>query len=202
MTRTRTMVAAGAAVVLALGAGVILALGGAADRTGADALPVVLGTDLATTSTTPTTSSGDPTAPSAPTSSSSSVPSAPSAPSATDGTAPAGGMLSAEQAAQVALARVGGGTVTKVEQEYEHGRPEWKFEIAHAGTTWEVRVDAGTGTITRFRDDDGGGHGGDDDSGRHGGDDSGDDGGDDSGGDSGDDSGGDRGRGGHGGDGY
>ena len=71
-----------------------------------------------------------------------------------------------------------GGTVHEVERELEHGRVEWKVEITGGdGNTYDVRVDAETGEITRIdadgrddsgRDDDGG-------SGHHGGDDDGDD---------------------------
>ena len=74
-----------------------------------------------------------------------------------------------------------GGTVHEIEREVEHGRLEWKVEItARDGITYDVRVDAATGDVTRIdqddkdsgkdddRDDDG------DDRGRHGGDDDGD----------------------------
>jgi hypothetical protein len=85
-----------------------------------------------------------------------------------------------------------GGTVREVEREVEHGRVEWKVEItARDGNTYDVRLDAATGAVTRIdqddrgggdsrddsrdddRDDSGGRHGGDDDSGH--GDDHGDD---------------------------
>jgi hypothetical protein len=71
------------------------------------------------------------------------------------------GMGSAE-AEQIALAHVGGGTVTEVEREWEHGRLEWKVEIHLDGVEHDVRVDAVSGEITRVdvdddrRDDDGG----------------------------------------------
>lgn len=51
---------------------------------------------------------------------------------------------------RIALDRVGGGQVTKVERELEHGRTEWKYRILHNGQSYEVRVDAASGRITRF----------------------------------------------------
>lgn len=88
--------------------------------------------------------------------------------------------LTADDARRIARDRVGGGQVTQVEREVEHGRVEWKVRLSNAGRAYEVRVDAETGTITRFEPDS-----------RRGGDDSGSDdkGGDDKGGD---DKGGDR----------
>jgi hypothetical protein len=79
---------------------------------------------------------------------------------------------------RIALDRVGGGQVTGVEQELEHGRTEWKVRVLHDNQSYDVRVDASTGTITRFEtnDDNGGDNHGDNHGGRHGG-------GDDRGGD-------------------
>jgi hypothetical protein len=83
-----------------------------------------------------------------------------------------------------------GGTVHEVEREVEHGRLEWKVEItASDGRTYDIRVDAQNGNVTRIdpedsddrddrddRDDDGDDGDDDDDrdddrGGRHGGDD-------------------------------
>jgi uncharacterized membrane protein YkoI len=107
-------------------------------------------------------------------------------------------VLSADDAARLVRSRLGGGVVTEVEAEFEHGRPEWKVEITKDGVAYEIRIDATTGGVTRFetrdgddrlgRDDDRGfddhgrRHGADDD---HGSDDdnSGPGGGDDGGGD-------------------
>ncbi|MHA6792493.1 PepSY domain-containing protein [Pseudonocardia bannensis] len=57
-------------------------------------------------------------------------------------------------AEQIALDRVGGGAVTRTEHEIEHGRPEWKVRIVNGGVEHDVRVDAGTGTVTRIDSDD------------------------------------------------
>lgn len=83
--------------------------------------------------------------------------------------------LTAKDAARIAQARYGG-TVHEIESEVEHGKPEWKVEITAAdGVTYDVRIDAVTGDLTRVdRDDDrrgGGDDDRDDDHGRHGGDD-------------------------------
>lgn len=75
--------------------------------------------------------------------------------------APAGGTLSADDAVNAVQGQYGG-TVHEVEQEWEHGRLEWEVEITAAdGITYEVRVDAQTGAVTRVDqdDDDHGGHG-------------------------------------------
>lgn len=69
-------------------------------------------------------------------------------------TATARAKISADQAANIALAKVGGGYVDEVERELEHGRWEWKVEVIRAGTEYDVRVDAQTGAITRLRVDD------------------------------------------------
>jgi uncharacterized membrane protein YkoI len=63
--------------------------------------------------------------------------------------------LSVNEAAKIALSKVNG-TITEVEQEMEHGRLEYKFEIASNRGEVDVRVDAVSGEITRveFDDDD------------------------------------------------
>ncbi|PZF81985.1 PepSY domain-containing protein [Jiangella anatolica] len=91
--------------------------------------------------------------------------------------APSGDEMGSGEAEEIALAHVGGGTVTEVEREWEHGRLEWKVEIHRDGVEHDVRVDALSGDITRVdvdddRDDDdkhdddrddNSGHGSDDD---------------------------------------
>ena len=80
--------------------------------------------------------------------------------------------LTADEAVSRAVAHLGGGTATKVEQETEHGRTVWEVEVQGDARVTEVHVDAATGDITRVKDDgrgrdDRGRHGGDDRSGRH-----------------------------------
>ncbi|MCX6465260.1 MAG: PepSY domain-containing protein [Pseudonocardiales bacterium] len=101
-------------------------------------------------------------------------------PTTSQAPAPAAPALAADAAAAIALRHTGGGRVTEIERETEHGRAEWKVEIVTGGVERDVRVDATTGAITRDetdrpRDDDRGGddRGGDDDRGHDAGDDHG-----------------------------
>lgn len=59
--------------------------------------------------------------------------------------------ISAERAKRIALARAGGGRVTGVERELEHGRWVWRVRIAVDGTNTRVDVDARTGEVVRTR---------------------------------------------------
>jgi uncharacterized membrane protein YkoI len=85
-------------------------------------------------------------------------------------TAPPGGeVVPSDLAAAAALAHVGGGTVTRIESEFEHGRAVWKVRIVKNGVRYDVHVDKATGAITRSKnkgaDNSGsgrGGHGSDD----------------------------------------
>jgi hypothetical protein len=62
----------------------------------------------------------------------------------------AGGVLiSAEQAAQLAIQVVGGGKVRSVELEHEHGRSVYEVKIGRS----EVKVDAATGETFAEEDD-------------------------------------------------
>jgi Peptidase propeptide and YPEB domain len=63
--------------------------------------------------------------------------------------ADASGELSSAEAADIALRHVGGGRVTEIEREFEHGRREWKVEIIQDGREHDVRVDAASGAVTR-----------------------------------------------------
>ena len=109
--------------------------------------------------------------------------------SATSTEPPLSGDIGAAEARRIALAEVGGGTVTKVESELEHGFSTWKIEVVRSGVEHDIYVDRATGDIVKAdskgRDDrgrggddrggDGGGHGSDDgpgdDRGGHGSDD-------------------------------
>ena len=63
------------------------------------------------------------------------------------GSAPRGS-VSAEQARARALSAVGGGRVTKIEAETEHGRPVWEVEVIHDGVEHDLDIDRETGAIT------------------------------------------------------
>jgi hypothetical protein len=93
-------------------------------------------TDTSTTSGSPTSTSDSP----------------------TNTAAPGAGSLSADDASRIAQERLGG-TVREVEREVEHGRLEWKVEItARDGNTYDVRIDAQSGAITRIDQDSRGGN--------------------------------------------
>ena len=85
-----------------------------------------------------------------------------------------GSGIGAAQARTVALRAAGGGRVTKVERETEHGRAVWDVEVIRGGVEHDIDVDRATGEVLRHRidrDDDRGrdddsedrGRGGDDD---------------------------------------
>ena len=78
-----------------------------------------------------------------------------------DPTAPGdNAMVGRDQAVSIALARVGGGTVTNVESEWEDGRAMWKVRIVKNGVRFDVYVDKATGQVMRLRQrSDGGGSG-------------------------------------------
>lgn len=82
----------------------------------------------------------------------STTPSAPDLAAVSRADAP--GELSSSDAADIALRHVGGGQVTEIEREFEHGRREWKVEIVHDGREHDVRVDVASGAVTRTDVDD------------------------------------------------
>jgi hypothetical protein len=113
--------------------------------------------------------------------------------------APARTTITADEAGSRAVVHLGGGTVTKIEGETEHGRAVWEVDVRRGTRVTEVHVDTTTGAVTRVKDDSRSGDDpgrddrgrddrGRDDRGRHGGDDRS----DDHGGRGGDDRGSDR----------
>jgi uncharacterized membrane protein YkoI len=159
MNRSRLIAATGGAVTLLLTAGTALALA----IGGEDGGTVGAGQTSTGFTTSPTTS--DSTSDSTPpTTSSSTTESTPT--HSTEYTAPpAHTVIDSALAIDIALGHVGGGVVTNVEREVEHGRLEWKVRIERNGNRYDVRVDTATGAITRVdaKDDDGGKGRGDDD---------------------------------------
>ena len=83
--------------------------------------------------------------------------------------------ISLAEAERIAIGAAGGGRVTKVERETEHGRPVYHFRVLAGGAEYRVDVDRETGAVLRLRsegsDDRSGGSvvGSSDDSGHHGG---------------------------------
>ncbi|GAA1887268.1 PepSY domain-containing protein [Asanoa iriomotensis] len=75
---------------------------------------------------------------------------------------PLAGGIGSDEARRIALDRVGGGTVTEIESELEHGFATWKVEIVGGGVEHDIYVDRATGTIIKADRDERGGHGSDD----------------------------------------
>ena len=144
MTRTRVLAALLAGLTLA-GVGTAATALGSDDPATAAPVSVVAQTRAAASTGTPTsTSTSTPTA---------------------------AGVTSVEAGSR-AVTHLGGGTVTKVERETEHGRTVWEVDVRRGTRTTEVHVDTATGAVTRVEQsgrDDRGRHGGDDR--RHGSDD-------------------------------
>jgi uncharacterized membrane protein YkoI len=97
-----------------------------------------------------------------------------------------GSAIGAAQARTIAIRAAGGGRVTEIERETEHGRAVWDVEVYRGGVEHDIDVDRATGEVLRHktdreddrgRDDDRGDDdsGRDDDRGRGGDDDHGDD---------------------------
>jgi uncharacterized membrane protein YkoI len=62
--------------------------------------------------------------------------------------------ITPERAVEIALGRVGGGTVHEVDHDFERGRAAWWVEIRHNRAVYEVKVDVQTGDIVDFERDD------------------------------------------------
>ncbi|TQC50164.1 peptidase [Rhodococcus sp. WS4] len=61
---------------------------------------------------------------------------------------PAGGAVTQQQAEQIAVATVPGGTVANAEQQQRDGKPVWHIHIRDAkGWDYDVNVDAATGAV-------------------------------------------------------
>lgn len=69
-------------------------------------------------------------------------------------TTSSGSGITAERAKQIALAKVGGGTVTECKLDYEHGRQVYEIEIRHNGWEYEIDIDIATGEIVKYETDD------------------------------------------------
>jgi uncharacterized membrane protein YkoI len=61
--------------------------------------------------------------------------------------------ITAQKAEEIAIAAING-TVQKIEQEFEHGRMEYKVELNTNTGEAEVRIDAETGKVVRIEQDD------------------------------------------------
>ncbi|MET8153838.1 PepSY domain-containing protein [Actinoplanes sp. NPDC049668] len=184
--RTVSTLAAGVAAALALG-GTALAASGADDPSGSDdrggAVEMLPNGDPV-----PTESATDP------------APTATAATSTPEAVPPAA--IDIATARAIALKATGGGRVTSIEAETEHGRAVWDIDVVTNGVRHDLDVDRSTGAILRHRTKSSNGSSSSSSSDRRGGHGSDDTGADDRGrGRGSDDSGSDdHGRGGHGSD--
>jgi uncharacterized membrane protein YkoI len=140
MKRTVLMVAAAGVVLAATGATIGVAASGASS-------PAQLTSLVADDSPSPAPSELFPSESHSPTPDQSSLDDSPAP-------APANARISADRAAEIALARAGG-RITDVEAEFEHGRPVWKVELVTGGVQYRVDVDRETGAIVRSQPEDG-----------------------------------------------
>ena len=58
--------------------------------------------------------------------------------------------ITTERAKEIALAKVGGGTVTECKLDYENGRKVYELKIVYGNTKYEMDVDAITGAISDY----------------------------------------------------
>lgn len=58
-----------------------------------------------------------------------------------------------EKAKEIALAKVGGGTVTEIELDYEKGQFVYEIEVKHNRVEHELVIDAETGEIVKYKTD-------------------------------------------------
>ncbi|MFD0786511.1 PepSY domain-containing protein, partial [Micromonospora azadirachtae] len=54
-----------------------------------------------------------------------------------------------QRAGEIALARAGGGRITEIEAEQEHGRPVWSVEIVSGDVEHDIDVDRDNGAVLR-----------------------------------------------------
>jgi uncharacterized membrane protein YkoI len=90
----------------------------------------------------------------------------PSSPAAPSSAAAAADAISLDAAKDIAVKAAGGGQVTDVERETEHGRAVWDVEVQVGDLEHDLDVDRASGEVLRHeseRDDDGSDHDGSDD---------------------------------------
>ncbi|GHS86262.1 hypothetical protein AGMMS49957_04100 [Synergistales bacterium] len=62
--------------------------------------------------------------------------------------------ITAEKAKEIALSKVGGGTIVEFKLDYEHDKQVYEMEVRHNGREYEIDVDAATGDIVKYEIDD------------------------------------------------
>ncbi|MGW3601955.1 PepSY domain-containing protein [Micromonospora sp. NPDC005161] len=169
-------------LLASVGGAAVLAVAGVAVGVSAAGDPRASGTTLAAATVGPTATDAPDdsatrgTTPAPGTSGTTAAPSTSGTPSG--GGSPAGAAVNEQRAGEIALARAGGGRITEVEAEQEHGRPVWSVEIIAGDIEHEVDVDRDNGTVVKAEqesvddgDDDGDDRNDDDDDDRAGDDD-------------------------------
>jgi hypothetical protein len=139
------------ALALAAGAATTVMFAGAAMAAGADdpaARPSASVDDSAARSASP--SVDDSPAPDDPHSADDSSPAGAGAPSVAPN---AGAGVSRTRAEQIATRAAGGGRVTKVERETEHGRAVYKIEVRVGAVEHDLYIDVATGDVLRHQVD-------------------------------------------------
>jgi hypothetical protein len=135
-------------VVLATG-GIGLVFAGAALAVAGDegTRPVAAAATLSPSTSSPeaTAPVPDPTATADP--SATTDPTVPGSPAATNPGTASTDAFGAEQARELALRTAGGGQVTEIEREHEHGRPVWSVEILNGTVEHEIDIDRESGKV-------------------------------------------------------
>lgn len=162
-----------AILALAAGAAAAVAIGGTAALAGRDSAPAAVAVtasaspseevileDPATAPDDSSSASADTGSPAADRPAAPADDPSPSGPLPAEDAAPSGA-ISAEEASRIALLTTGGGRITKIERETEHGRPVYAVEVQLRGVEHDLDVDRETGQVLRHRSDDdkGRGHG-------------------------------------------
>jgi len=157
--RTASALAAGTVAALALGGTAALAAGGDDPSAPASVEMLPDGTVV-----TPSPSSSSPTAEPDPSPSASSS-SPTSSPSSSASSPSSAGAISLDAAKAIAIKAAGGGRVTDIERDTEHGRAVWDVEVRKGAVEHDIDVDRATGDVLRHKseaDDDRGSRGRDD----------------------------------------
>ncbi|RLP96168.1 hypothetical protein EAD89_00520 [Micromonospora sp. BL4] len=154
-------------LLASVGGAAVLAVAGVAVGVSAAGDPRATGTALAAATVDPTATDapddsatrGTSPAPVISGTPSSGAPSSGTPSSGTPSSGSPSGAVDQQRAGEIALARAGGGQITEVEAEQEHGRPVWSVEIVAGDTEHEVDVDRDNGTVLKAEqepaDDDG-----------------------------------------------
>ena len=148
--RKASVLVVGAMAAVAIGGGVALASSGGDDTT--------IRPSTVSINDTLVDDSFSPSPEASPSESATSSPGS-KAPSGASSTAPtrvqstSGSGISADQARKIALKAAGGGRVTDIERETEHGRAVWDVEVQRGNVEHDIDIDRQTGDVLRHKKD-------------------------------------------------